>query len=170
MKVFISYHRKDSYYRYKVENILKNVGIEYYAVPEDADFNGKKAETIKTFLCNQLKKCDVLLCLIGDETYSRPHVDREIHTALKGSVGERLGIVAVLLNTRRDQIANIEKRTFPKKIMDNKNYVVFTAYNDLNNNLLDLLSKALDNARNKKLQTNHRNPCMPLRGTLYYDN
>ena len=76
MKVFISYHRADTKYRYKVENILNNAGIDYYAVSEDADFNGKKAETIKTFICNRLKECDVMMCLIGRETYKRPHVDR----------------------------------------------------------------------------------------------
>ena len=90
MKVFISYHRVDISYRRKLENILQNYKIDYYAVPEDADFNGKKAESISNFLCNKLKKCDVLICLIGKETYSRPHVDREIHTAFKGEIGTRI--------------------------------------------------------------------------------
>ena len=55
MRVFISYHRADTAYRRKLENILQSHRIDYYAVPEDADFNGKKAETIRNFLCNKLK-------------------------------------------------------------------------------------------------------------------
>lgn len=47
MKVFISYHRADTKFRHKAENILNNAGIDYYAVPEDADFNGKKLKQLK---------------------------------------------------------------------------------------------------------------------------
>lgn len=47
MKVFISYHRADTKYRHKVETILNNAGIDYYAVSEDADFNGKKLKRLK---------------------------------------------------------------------------------------------------------------------------
>ena len=170
MKVFISYHRADTKYRHKVENILNNAGIDYYAVPEDADFNGKRAETIKTYICNRLKECDVMICLIGKETYKRPHVDREIHTALKGKPGERLGIICVLLDNRGDSLSNINLSTFPAKLWDNKNYVVWTEYKDLNKNVNELVKQAKSNSLNRKLQTTHKNPCMPLRATLYYDN
>ena len=170
MRVFISYHRADSYYRHKVENMLNNVGIDYYAVPEDADFNGKSAETIKTFICNRLKECDVLLCLIGQETYRRPHVDREIHTALKGDPGVRLGIVGVLLSTRGDNLDSPNNATIPAKLRYNDDYVVWTEYNDLNSNIRDLIDEAYENSLDRRLQTNHSNPCMPLRTTLYYNN
>ena len=132
MKVFVSYHRADTRYRKKLENILINNRIEYYAVPEDADFNGKKAETIRAFLCAKLKKCDVLICLIGRETYRRPHVDREIHTALKGAPGVRLGIIGVHLPTRGDSLASVDLDTFPKKLFDNREYVVWADWDDLN--------------------------------------
>lgn len=170
MKIFISYHRADTKYRHKVENILNNAGIDYYTVPENADFNGKKAETIKTYICNCLKKCDVVICLIGKETYKRPHVDREIHTALKGEPGTRLGIIGVLLDSRDDDLSNIDLSTFPAKLWDNKNYVVWTDYKDLNENVNELVKQAQLNSYNRKLQTNHKNPCMPLRAALYYDN
>lgn len=169
MKVFISYHRADTKYRHKLENILNNAGIEYYAVPEKTNFNGKKAETIKTFICNRLKECNVMICLIGKETYKRPHVDREIHTALKGEPGVRLGIIGVMLNNRGDSLKNINLRTFPAKLWDNKDYVVWTEYKDLNSNITKLVQQAKKNSYDIKLQTNHKNPCMPLRGTLYYD-
>lgn len=170
MRVFISYHRADYKYRHEVENILSNAGIGFYAVPEDADFNGKKAETIKTFICNKLKKCDVMICLVGNKTYSRPHVDREIHTALKGAVGVRIGIVAVHLPCRNDSLKSIDKTTYPKKLLDNKNYVVFCDYFELNNKIEDLINLAYQNSIDRRLQTNHSNPCLPLRTTLYYEN
>lgn len=170
MKVFISYHRADTKYRHKLENILNNAGIDYYAVPEDADFNGKRAETIKTYICNRLKECDVMICLIGKETYKRPHVDREIHTALKGEPGVRLGIVGVLLDNRGDSLDNINLSTFPSKLWDNKSYVVWTEYKDLNSKVNELIEQAKINSCNRKIQTTHKNPCMPLKATLYYDN
>ena len=170
MKVFISYHRADTKYRHKVGNILNNAEIDYYAVPEDADFNGKRAETIKTYICNRLKECDVMICLIGKETYKRPHIDREIHTALKGEPGVRLGIIGVLLDNRGDSLSNVNLSTFPAKLWDNKNYVVWTEYKDLNKSVNELVKQAKSNSRNRKLQTTHKNPCMPLRATLYYDN
>lgn len=165
MRVFISYHRADHKYRHKVENILKSKNIDYYAVPEDADFNGKKQETIKTFICNKLKTCDVMICLIGNETYSRPHVDHEIHTALKGEPGVRLGIVAVNLPTRKDSINSIDKSSYPKKLIDNKEYVVFCDYMVLNDCVEKLIDRADQNSRNRKLQTKHTNPCLPLKTT-----
>lgn len=170
MKVFISYHRADRRYRIKAENILRNVGIEYYAVPEEENFNGWSAQEINRFICSELQKCNVLLCLIGKNTYKRPHVDREIHTALKGDPGVRLGIVGVLLSTRGDSLDSPNKATIPAKLRDNSDYVVWTEYNDLNSNICGLIEKACKNSSNKRLQTNHSNPCMPLRKKLYYDN
>ena len=169
MKIFISYHRKDSYYRHKLENILTSKNIEYYAVPEDADFTGKKHESICHFICNRLKECDVLLCLIGEETYKRPHVDREIHTALKGRPGKRLGIIGILLPTRKDSLNYIDLNTFPTKLWENKEYVIWENWNKLNSQIATLISSAANNAKNPSLQTNHTNPCMKLRSTFYYD-
>ena len=170
MKVFISYHRADRRYRIKAENILRNVGVEYYAVPEDVNFNGWSAQEINRFICSEHQECDVLLCLIGQETYRRPHVDREIHTALKGDPGVRLGIVGVLLSTRGDSLDRPNNATIPAKLRDNSNYVVWTEYNDLNSNICCLIEEAYIRSRNNRLQTNHSNPCMALRTTLYYDN
>lgn len=170
MKVFISYHRADNSYRKKAENILKSHGVDYYVVPANKSFNGQSAESIKTFLCDRLKQCDVLLCLIGKDTYSRPHVDHEIHTALKGSVGERLGVIGVHLPNRNDQLQNIDLNTFPTKLWDNKEYVVWTEWKSLNDNIIDLVQEAYKRSNNKKYQTNHKNPCMQLRQTRYYDN
>ena len=170
MKVFISYHRADSAYRRKAENILKSHNIDYYAVPEDKNFNGQSAEKIRTYLCGRLKQCDVLLCLIGKETFSRPHEDHEIHTALRGNVGERLGIVGVQIPKRTDTLLTIDLNTFPTKLWDNKDYVVWSEWTKLNDNILSLLNTAYERSINTKYQTVHSNPCMPLKQSLYYDN
>ena len=170
MRVFISYHRTDHSFRKKTENILNSHNVDYYVVPENKNFNGQTAESIKTFLCEKLKKCDVLLCLIGKETYSRPHVDHEIHTALKGNVGERLGIVGVHLPKRKDNLQALDLNTFPTKLWDNKEYVVWAEWGNLNNDILGLLQTAYERSMDRFYQTNHSNPCMQLRQTLYYDN
>lgn len=170
MKVFISYHRADTRYRRDAEKILLEHGIDYYAVPEDANFNGKKNETIRNFTCNHVQKCDVLLCLIGNETYSRPHVDREIHTALKGGVGTRLGIVGVFLPTRTDFLSKADFSTLPTKLIDNKDYVVWSSWSLMKQNILVLLNQAKKHSCNSEFQTNHTNPCMLLKSKVYYDN
>lgn len=170
MKVFISYHRADSAYRKKAINILKSHGIGYYVVPENKNFNGKSAESIKTYLCEKLKQCDVLLCLVGQETYRRPHVDHEIHAALKGNAGERLGIVGVHLPKREDNLQALDLNTFPTKLLDNKEYVVWTEWGNLNDDIVNLVQKAYARSMDAKYQTTHRNSCMPLRQSLYYDN
>lgn len=170
MKVFISYHRADTRYRHDAERILSEHGIDYYAVPEDADFNGKKNETIRDFTCRHVQKCDVLLCLIGNETYSRPHVDREIHTAFKGNAGERLGIVAVYLPTRKDSLQSADFSTLSPKLLDNRNYVIWENWCNLSRNIKRIIQKALDNANNPQIQTNHSNPCLPLKSKIYYEN
>lgn len=170
MKVFISYHRADTKYRHGVEEILKKHKINYFAVPEDADFNGKNSETIRRYTCNKVRQCDILICLIGRETYSRPHVDREIHEALKGNIGERLGIVAVFLPTRKDTLKQPCYNTISKKLIDNYNYVVWDYWCNLDKGIDTLIENAYENSMDERLQTNHTNPCLPLRKKLYYDN
>lgn len=170
MKIFISYHRADTKYRREIEKIIKMNGIDCYAVPEDIDFNGKSPQTIKNFLCHRVKECDVVVCLIGCEAYSRPHVDHEIHSALKGAVGKRQGIVGLVLETRNEQLDNINLNTFPTKLWDNKDYVVWSKYEEAKSTIIALINKAYVNANDATKVTNHTNPCMQLRSTLYYDN
>lgn len=170
MKAFISYHRADTEYRKKLENILNANHIEFYAVPEDADFNGKKNEAIRNFTCNKVKKCSVLICLIGNGTYRRPHVDREIHTALKGGVDKRLGIIAIYLPTRSDTLKNPDFRTLPQKLVDNDRYVVWDYWDNLKTQIRNLLKLAENNSKDSTIQTDHSNPCLPIKNKVYYDN
>lgn len=113
----------------------------------------------------------MVLCLIGTDTYSRPRVDREIHTALKGdNISSRKGIIGVHLPCRTDELSALDLNTFPTKLWDNKDHVVWTRWTHLNENIKELIKIALDNAKNPKLKTNHKNACMQLRTGKYYDN
>lgn len=169
MKVFISYHRADTKYRHKVENILKNADIDYYAVPEDVNFDGKYHQYIKDTILNGMKDCDVLLCIVGEETYSRPHVDWELHEALKGGINTRRGILAVMLEKRGDSKNDIDYDTFPNRLQDNEDYIVIEQYASLQDKIVDALNEALDNSWNKKIQTNNQRKLMELRSGKYYD-
>lgn len=169
MKVFISYHRADTKYRHKVENILRNAGIRRYAVPEDADFNGKYHQHIKDTILKGMNDCDVLLCIVGKETYSRPHVDWELHEALKGGIDTRRGILAVMLEKRGDSKNAIDYATFPNRLQDNEDYIVIEQFASLQDRIVESLNEALAKSRNKDIQTTNKRKLMPLRSGKYYD-
>ena len=169
MKVFISYHRKDTKYKEHIIKILKENHIEYYCVPDTQDFDGWTHENIAEFIRSKLNECNILLCVVGRDTYSRPHVDNEIHFALKGEVGTRKGIVAVMLENREDSKNDIDLETFPKKLSQNKEYIILEQFASLKNRLVVALNKAKKNSNNPRLQTNHSNKVMRLRGGKYYD-
>lgn len=170
MKIFISYHRADTKYREKLESILKEEEIEYYAVPENADFNGQSHQNIKDQIISHMKDCKIVLCLIGQETYSRPHVDWEIHAALSGGVRERKGLIGVMLETRDDSKNNIDYATFPNRIQDNEEYAVIEQFASLSVRIHYAIEKAEDNRKNKKLGVDNSRELMPLRSKKYYDN
>lgn len=85
-KVFISYHLADQRYISKIKRKLEKHGIDYYAVDESADFTGWSNQRISEFILSKMSSCNVLLCIVGLKTYSRPHVDYELHHSLKGGV------------------------------------------------------------------------------------
>ena len=168
-KVFISYHRADTKQEEILEKILNDNNIEFYSVPKDANFDNWSQEHIAQVICDNMKDCDILICLIGKETYSRPNVDREIHEALKGKPGVRKGIIALLIENRNDSKFNINKKTFPAKLLQNKDYVVIEQFGSFKSNALRWINKAYDNSINSTIQTTHANNVMPLRLTKYFD-
>lgn len=170
MKVFISYHRADEKYRDEIEQMLKDNGIPYYAVPKDSNFNEKNHQHIKDLIVQNMQKCNVVLCIVGKETYSRPHVDWELHEALKGDTKCRKGILAVMLEKRLDNKNNIDFGTFPNRLEDNKDFIVLEQYASLTYMLCNALQQALGNSKDKAIQTNNKRPPMPLRQGKYYDN
>lgn len=169
MKVFISYHRADHKYRKAIEEILKANNIAYYAVQEDANFNNLNHQYIKDVINENMFDCDILLCIVGKETYSRPHVDWELHEALKGDVNKRKGILVVLLEKRLDNKNDINYETFPNRLQDNESYIVIEQFCSLHTKITNALEEALDKSWNNRLQTNNRRKLMPLRKGKYYD-
>lgn len=167
MKVFISYHRADEKYRDKIEQMLKENGIPCYAVPKDSNFDGKNHQHIKDLIVQNMSDCDVVLCIIGQDTYTRPHVDWELHEALKGDINQRKGILAVMLETRDDRKNNIDYATFPVRLKDNRKYIVIEQYCSLKDRLCDALETALAISWSKTIQTNNKRIPMELRQSKY---
>lgn len=169
-KIFISYHRADTKYRKKLESILDEEGIEYYSVPENAQFNGQSHQYIKDQIISCMSDCSIVICLIGQETYSRPHVDWEIHAALKGGVGKRKGLIAVMLEVRGDSKNDIDYETFPNRIQDNEEYAVIEQFASLSERLYYAIKVAENNRKDEELNINNSRELMHLRSKRYYDN
>ncbi len=169
MKVFISYYRADTKAREHIEDLLKDNDIPFYAVPKDVNFDGEHHQHIKDTILQGMNDCDVLLCIVGKDTYTRPHVDWELHEALKGNIHTRRGILAVMLEKRGDNKNNIDYATFPNRLEDNEDYIVIEQYASLQDRLKDALDKALDNGRNKDMQVNNSRLPMQLRQGKYFD-
>lgn len=169
MKVFISYHRADTKAREHIEDLLKDNDIPFYAVPKDVNFDGEHHQYIKDTILQGMNDCDVLLCIVGKDTYTRPHVDWELHEALKGNIHTRRGILAVMLEKRGDSKNNIDYATFPNRLEDNEDYIVIEQYASLQDRLKDALDKALGNSRNKDMQVNNSRLPMQLRQGKYFD-
>ena len=169
MKVFISYHRADTKVREHIEDLLKDNNITFYVVSKDVNFDGEHHQYIKDTILQGMNDCDVLLCIVGKDTYTRPHVDWELHEALKGNIHTRRGILAVMLEKRGDSKNNIDYATFPNRLEDNEDYIVIEQYASLQDRLKDALDKALDNSRNKDMQVNNSRLPMQLRQGKYFD-
>lgn len=169
-KIFISYHRADKKYKDRTLEILKDHGYRYYCVDENQIFNGWKHQHIADYICSKMEDCDLLLCIVGEETFSRPHVDWEIHTSLKGGVGKRKGIVAVMLEKRQDNINDINYETFPTKLQENSEYIVLEQYASINDRIEYAIETAIKNRADKNIAITHKNPVMQLRAGKYYDN
>lgn len=169
-KIFISYHRADTKYRKKLESILDEEEIEYYAVPENKQFNGQNHQYIKDQIISCMSDCSIVICLIGQETYSRPHVDWEIHAALRGGVRKRKGLIAVMLEVRGDSKNDIDYETFPNRIQDNEEYAVIEQFASLSERLYYAIEIAENNRKNKELNINNSRELMHLRSKRYYDN
>ncbi len=169
MKVFISYHRADTKARDHIEDLLKDKDISFYAVPKNVNFDGENHQHIKDTILQGMYDCDVLLCIVGKDTYTRPHVDWELYEALKGDIKTRKGVVAIMLENRGDSKNNIDYATFPNRLEDNEDYIVIEQYASLQDRLKEALKEALDNSWNRDIKVNNRRPPMQLRQGKYFD-
>lgn len=168
MNVFVSYHRADAVEKDRVINILKENGVQYYVV-ENINFDGEKHQYIKDTILKKMTGCDVVLCIIGKETYTRPHIDWELHEALKGGVSGRKGILAVMLEKRMDNKNAIDYDTFPNRLQDNATYIVVEQYASLQDRIMPALIKAKHNSRDKNYKISNKRILMELKKGEYYE-
>lgn len=172
MKVFISYHRGDTKYKKQLENLLDEIDIKYYSVPSNYFFNGMNHDHIAQVLRDKIKMCSVTICIIGKETYSRPHVDHELYNTLKGGICNRRGLVGIMLENRGDNVNNIDYSTFPNRIQDNFTdsipYVELTQWASIKMKLKEVIENAQNN-RCKDFEIDNSATLMQLRRGNYYD-
>ena len=147
MKVFISYHRADTRQKCALTDFLDSRRIQYYCVPENYSFDGMYHEHIAQVIIDNMGDCDVTICIVGAETYTRPHVDHEIKATLRGGVETRKGLVVVMLENRRDSIREINYDTFPNRIQDNLGYCELIQRSSMNQLLIPAIQKAISKSR-----------------------
>ena len=164
-KVFISYHRADTKQRKRLIYELERNDIAYYAVPEDANYNGIHNQEICKQILKEIDACDCVICLIGKETYSRPHVDHELKYALH----KRKGIVALLIENRRDSIYKLNKETYPARLNANEKYIVLSQFASGLETIEQLLLEATKRSKSN-IGIDNSIYCMKLRNKYYYDN
>jgi len=141
--------------------MLKENSIKHFIVPNDYDPDGKHHQTVKDDIIRKMDKCTVIICIVGTETYSRPHVDWELYNGLKGGPSVRKGIIAVLLEERGDNKNAIESDTFPTRLLKNNNYVIFEQYASINARLEHCIEEA--ECRSRENYAVHNPSPMPLR-------
>ena len=122
--IFMSYHRADTNEMEEIKEILKKKGYNTYSVKTAYKFDGKRHNDIFSMIGIRMKNCNVILYLIGNETYSRTHCEHELRLALKGNTKRRKGIVAILLESRKDNTATLDKNITSSRIYENESYIV----------------------------------------------
>jgi hypothetical protein len=172
MRVFISYHRADTKYKNKIADYLESKNISHYSVPEDYIFDGRHHQDIAQHIIKQMENCTVAICIVGKETYQRPHVDHELKAALKGGICNRKGLVSIMLENRLDNKNKINLDTFPNRIQDNMThqiqYVLLGQMASFEDEVVELL-EAAENKRCDNYNIDNTRRVMNLRAGKYYD-
>lgn len=172
MKVFISYHRADTIFKDNLVEHLDSQEIPYYVVPEEYDFDGLYHEHIAQIIIEEISSCSVTICIIGKETYSRPHIDHELKATLRGEICVRRGLIGLMLDNRGDSKNNIDYNIFPNRIQDNYTddipYVVLGQWASYKSELDNLMTEAYDN-RCANYNVNNSRRLMSLREGKYYE-
>ena len=172
MKVFLSYHRDDSKYKNKVISILKKNGIKYYAVPYNYHFDGKYHKDIARIIIENIKDCDVTVCIIGKETYKRSHIDHELKATLTGGTSIRKGLLGIMLENRGDRINNIDFDTIPIRISKNLKeceYAELIQFANFEKTIVNALKRA-NESRCLEVNVVNNMPVKKLINEKYYEN
>lgn len=170
MKVFVSYYRKDSKQKNLLIDFLINKKIDYYVVDEKYKFDGMYHQEIANIVIENMKDCDVTICLIGKETYTRPHIEHELKATLKGGAGERRGLVGLILENREDSINKLNTDTLPDRIRENLNnkYVVLGQFASFKDKLEGYIKKA-NQIRKKDIPVKNNFALKKLRSGTYFN-
>jgi hypothetical protein len=107
-KLFLSFHYEDrnqaNGFRLMAHN--PNLPIDFSDVSVRAAINSEEASYLKRAIYEKIKRCSVVVCLIGDGTAWREWVEWELETALK--LGK--GICGVRLKDSRGQAPELLRR------------------------------------------------------------
>lgn len=171
-RIFISYHRQDSDNKDELVELLEENNYDVRSIDEDHIFDGRKHQEIAQICIDEIEDCDVTICIIGKETYSRSHVDHEIKATLRGGFDARKGLIAIMLEERGDSKNNIDLNTFPNRIQDNISedfdYVVLEQWASIQ----EKIDEAIDEAqyrRTEHINVKNNRTLMVLRQGRYYN-
>lgn len=96
--VFISYHHEnDEQYKFEFKKRFGNLFIDKSVNPGDYDDNLSDEYIKRLIREDKITDSTVVIVLIGEETYSRKHVDWEISAGLTEKAGGRSGLLGIIL-------------------------------------------------------------------------
>ena len=167
--IFMSYHRTDTNEMEDIKEELKNKGYNMFSVKTTYKFDGKRHNDIFSMIGMRLKSCNVMVYLVGQESYSRPHCEHELRLALKGNAQRRKGIVAILLESRKDNIASLDKNITSSRIYENESYIVLTTKNEFLKNPKKYIDKSVLRKLNLDVSIVNNQEVPKFRKGLYYD-
>ena len=169
-RIFISYHRQDSDNKDELVELLEENNYDVRSIDVDHIFDGRKHQEIAQICIDEIEECDVTICIVGKETYSRSHVDHEIKTTLRGGFDARKGLIAVMLEERGDSKNNIDLNTFPNRIQDNISdafdYVVLEQWASIRDRIVDAVDEA-ESRRSENINLKNNRDLMELRQGKY---
>ncbi len=105
--VFISFHHVDEYYKKELVDFgIKNKVFVDYSVSNGDIKKYDPSQKIREKIRDEyLRNSTVTIVLIGEETWSRKHVDWELYSSMyDGKINKKLGIIVVLLPTTHSRL------------------------------------------------------------------
>ncbi len=89
-KIFISYKYEDNAEKNGIEGALRNPNnsIDALSVSERNDLRSQGENAVKNYLRERIRKSDVVVCLIGQDTHNSQMVQWELEVAT--SLGKRI--------------------------------------------------------------------------------
>ena len=170
-KVFISYHRRDSNKMRELKRIIdKSNRVSTYVVSDNLDLNDMSHQSISALINRIMDNCNIALFITGVETYSRVHVEHELNNALRGGIGNRKGIVVVLLDERGDNPNRLQRDSLSNRIYENSNYIVISSEKDFKSKYLKQFSISLQNSLNNHLNVINNQTLPEFRLRRYFEN